>query len=154
MKIRIEVLEDLGEDEVVIRCKSIDDTVRRIQHAVQTQAAIRPAIAFFKEEQEFYFPLDEVLFFETENELVYAHTANDAYRIKHRLYELEELLPRYFVRAAKATIVNTLQIYSITRDITASSKVCFKNTHKQIYASRHYYKLLRERLNEREMYEK
>lgn len=154
MKIHIEVADNLEENEVVIRCKSIDATVRKIHEFVQREASRSPAFVFYKENQEFYFPLDEVLFFETEGEQVYAHTAKDAYRIKYRLYELEELLPRNFIRAAKATIVNTSQIYSVTRNLTASSLVHFSGTHKQIYASRHYYNQLRERLNERNYYEK
>ncbi|MDL2325417.1 LytTR family transcriptional regulator, partial [Ruminococcaceae bacterium OttesenSCG-928-A16] len=112
------------------------------------------ALVFYKQNQEFYFPLEEVLFFETEGEQVYAHTVGDAYRIKYRLYELEELLPRNFIRVAKSTIVNTAQVYSVTRNLTASSLVHFNGTHKQIYASRHYYKMLREKLNERNNYEK
>jgi DNA-binding LytR/AlgR family response regulator len=81
---------------------------------------------------------------------VFAHTAGDAFKVKHRLYELEEILPRVFVRVAKGTIVNTKQIYAINRNLTASSRISFPNTHKHIYVSRHYYKTLREKLGSRE----
>lgn len=154
MKIRIELVPDLQEDEVLIRCGRVDDTVQKIQQYILEQSSLASKITFYKQNQEFYFPLDDILFFETEGENVYAHTVNDAYRIKYRLYELEEILPRYFARAAKSTIVNIMQVYSITRNLTASSLVQFINSHKQVYVSRYYYQELRRRLNERSTYEK
>lgn len=149
MKIRIELVNDLPEDEVIIRCGRVDDTIQKIHQLILEQSLRGTKFTFYKENQEFYFPLDNILFFETEGEYIYAHTAGDAYRIKYRLYELEELLPRNFVRAAKSTIVNVRQIYSITRNITASSLIQFINSHKKVYVSRYYYSELRQRMNER-----
>jgi len=146
LKIRIELIENLTEDEVVIRCGQVDHTIQKIHKYLLEQSLLSTKITFYKQNQEFYFPLEDILFFETEGEHIYAHTVDDAYRIKYRLYELEEILPRYFVRAAKATIVNILQMHSIKRNITASSLVQFLNSHKQVYVSRHYYSELRQRL--------
>ena len=154
MKIRIELVNDLAEDEVLIRCGRVDDTIQKIQQYILEQSSLSSKITFYKQNREFYFPLDDILFFETEGENIYAHTVDDAYRIKYRLYELEEMLPRQFVRAAKSTIVNVMQVYSITRNLTASSLIQFINSHKQVYVSRYYYRELRQRLNERSTYEK
>lgn len=154
MKIRIEVTDDLTEDEVLIRCGRVDETIQKIHRYILEQSRSNLKITFFKQNQEFYFPVEEVLFFETDGEHVYAHTAADSYRIRYRLYELEEDLPPSFVRAAKSTIVNIKHVYSIARNITSSSLVQFINSHKQVYVSRHYYKQLRQCLNERSRYEK
>ncbi len=154
MKIMIELVNDLAEDEVLIRCGRVDDTIQKIHKYILEQSSLNTKITFYKQNQEFYFPLDDVLFFETEGEYIYAHTVNDAYRIKYRLYELEEILPRNFVRAAKSTIINIMQVYSITRNLTASSLIQFINSHKKVYVSRYYYQELRQRLNERSTYEK
>lgn len=149
MKIHIEVVGDLLEDEVIIRCGRVDETISKIQQFIVEQARAARKITFFKQNQEFYFPLENVLFFETEGEHIYAHTSNDAYRIKYRLYELEELLPTDFTRVSKSTIVNIRKIYSITRNLTASSLVKFAGSHKQVYVSRFYFNDLRQRLNPR-----
>ena len=154
MKIKIEIVNDLSEDEVLIRCGRVDENVQKIQEYILSQNESQSKIIFYKQNQEFYFPIDEILFFETEDEHIYAHTANDAYLIKYRMYELEEILPKNFVRAAKSAIVNINQIHSITRNITASSLIQFINSHKQVYVSRYYYKELRQRLSERSHYEK
>ena len=147
MKIHIEIVGDLTEDEVTIRCGRVDDTIQKIHQYILEQNQSPVKLTFYKNNQEFYFPLTEVLFFETEGERIYAHTTDDAFRIKYRLYELEELLPKNFVRASKSAIVNTRKIYSVTKNLTASSLITFAGSHKKVYVSRYYYNDLRLRLN-------
>jgi DNA-binding LytR/AlgR family response regulator len=153
MKVRVELTDGTEEDEVVIRCGRVDETVRKLCRYVAEQTVPELGLTFYKRNREYYFPLDSVLFFETEGESVYAHTIDDAYLIKHRLYELEQMLPRDFVRVSKSTIVNVRKIYSVTRDLSSSSLIQFQGSHKQIYASRHYYRELRQRLQERSRHE-
>lgn len=149
MKIRIEVEDGRQESEVVIKCARVDDSIQKIHQYILDQAAGVVAIAFFKQDREYYFPVSEILFFETEGDLVYAHTAQDSYRIKHRLYELEDLLPGQFMRAAKSLILNTDKIHSITRNMASASLVEFPGTHKKVYVSRRYFTQVKERLEER-----
>lgn len=149
LKIKIEIDPALTENEVVIRCASVDDSVHKLHQFALQQASGVPKIVFYKGGQEFYFSPDRILFFETEGEAVHAHTEQDSFLIKHRLYELEELLPRHFLRVSKSCIANVAKIYSIQRDLTASSRISFAGTHKQIYASRRYYAALKNRIQER-----
>jgi len=147
VKLRIEVSDGLPEDEVIIRCGRVDDAVQKLQAYILGLSA--PKLTLYKGAEEFFLPPEEILFFETGGEQVYAHTANDAFKVRLRLYELEAMLPRVFVRAAKGTIVNTARIYAISRDLTASSQVKFAGTHKHVYVSRRYYGALKEKMNER-----
>lgn len=103
----------------------------------------------YKGNVEYYISLDNILFFETMDNCISAHTVNNVYETTYRLYELEELLPGYFMRVSKSTILNLNHIYSISRNLTASSEVQFNNTHKQVYVSRYYYKSLKCRLEEK-----
>jgi len=147
VKLRIEVSDGLPEDEVLIRCGRVDETVQKLQAYILGLSA--PKLTLYKGQQEFYLPLQEILFFETDGEQVYAHTKDDAFRVRRRLYELEEILPHTFVRAAKGLIVNTAHIYAIHRNLAASSQIRFPGTHKQVYVSRHYYSALKNIMNER-----
>jgi len=147
VKLRIELTDGSGEDEVVIRCGRVDGNVQKLQEFILSMTS--PQMTFYKGSQEYFLPLEEILFFETEGEQVFAHTAGEAYKVKYRLYELEEMLPRIFTRAAKGTIVNTKHIYAIARNLTSSSKISFSGTHKHIYVSRYYYKSLKEKMSGR-----
>lgn len=153
MKVRIELVDGLPEDEVVIRCAGLSEEVAELEKTLRRKAGQNRQMVFYKEGQEYYFSPAEVLFFETENEVVYAHTQREAYQCRHRLYELEELLPKAFVRVSKSTIVNTGKIYSIKRDLTGANQVQFEGTHKSIYASRRFYAALKQRMRERSEYE-
>ena len=145
MKVIYEVDPALPEDEVIIRCRSMDGAAERVGRFASSQGA-NTAIVFYQDEDEYFFPVDEVLFFDTQGDVVYAHTPAETFRTRHRLYELELLLPGSFVRVAKSAIVNCRKIYSIKRDLTGSQRIGFAGTHKHIFASRRYAAALKQRM--------
>ena len=149
MKIRIEVNNKIKENEVIIRCSELSEDVKNIQIMLDDMLSHKKDITFYRDVTEYYLSLEEILFFETEENGICAHTINNIYNVKYKLYELEEFLPGHFMRVSKSTILNTNHIYSITRSISSSSKVEFQNTHKQVFVSRYYYKPLNIKLLER-----
>ncbi len=151
MKIKIEIDENLIEDEVVIHCASISEEVTKVQKAISEVVNASQKLVFYKDATEYYLELDEILFFETDENGISAHTRKDVYQTKYKLYELEDLLPGFFMRVSKSTILNTRHIYSINRNLTASSVVAFAGTHKQVYVSRYYYKPLISKLEEKRL---
>ena len=151
MKIKIEIDESLSEDEVLIRCRGLTEQVTEIQKAVSEVVNTSQRFVFYRGKTEYYLALDEILFFETDGDGINAHTRDNIYQTKYKLYELEDLLPGCFMRISKSSIVNTNHIYSISRNLTASSVVAFAGTHKQVYVSRYYYKPLVNKLEEKRM---
>lgn len=149
MKVTIEIDENLSEECVVIKCKELSERIMKMQQILNEQANSDMTILLRKDDKEYYMPLDKILFFETENKIIRAHTKDEMYETDYKLYELEELLPAYFMRISKSAIVNVNPIYSITRNITSSSIIEFEDTHKKVYVSRNYYKVLVERLAEK-----
>ena len=153
MNIRIEISENITDDEIIIRCAQVTNQIQKIQQLISEASADMPKITFYKDSEEYFFPLKNILFFETGDNTVYAHTRSDTYRIRLKLYELEDILPHSFVRISKSTIVNIGHIMMVNRNLTSSSLIEFYKSHKQVYVSRRYYKTLSQRLNERSSYE-
>jgi DNA-binding LytR/AlgR family response regulator len=149
MKIRIDVDNKIDENEVIIRCSELSEEVKNIQVMLYDMLLQKKIITFYKGDTEYYLSLEEILFFETEENGIGAHTIDNIYSVKYKLYELEEFLPGYFMRVSKSTILNTKHIYSITHSISSSSMVEFQKTHKQVYVSRYYYKPLKIKLLEK-----
>lgn len=149
MKIRIIVNPDLTENEVTIQCNKVDTQIAKIQSAISAICASNEQLVFYKGDTEYYLSLDKILFFETSDNQLFAHTKKEMYQTKYRLYELETLLPDNFLRVSKSTILNVNHIFSITRNLTASSEVQFEGTHKMVYVSRNYYKQLKVKLEEK-----
>ena len=150
MKIRIEMDDAFNEEEVIIRCRGITPEVMALQQAITELSKGTGQMTFYKGETEYYLPMESILFFETDDGNVNAHTVDNIYQTKHKLYELEELLPGYFMRVSKSSILNTKHIYSMTKDIS-TCVVQFQQTHKQVFVSRYYYKPLKEKLEEKRM---
>lgn len=149
MKIRIEVDNKIEENEVIIKCSELSEEVKDVQVFLNDMLSHKKRITFYRGDTEYYLSLEEILFFETKENGICAHTIDSIYDVKYKLYELEEFLPGCFMRVSKSAIINTNHIYSITRSISSSSKVEFQNTHKQIYVSRYYYKPLKIKLLEK-----
>ena len=148
LKIRIEMFEGVQE-EVVIRCREITPEIIRLQQLLSGNSDRSNQFLVYKGDTEYYLNVNDIIFFETEGNAVMAHTKNDMYETRRKLYELEELLGGRFQRISKSAIVNVDKVYSIKRNVTSSSAIEFQGTHKQIYVSRAYYKVSREKLEEK-----
>lgn len=143
MKIKIIQNSDLEED-VVIQYReltpSIEAAILRLK-VIEIDAQERGV--------DVKVPIDNVLFFESEDDKVIAHTASKYYITKYKLYELENILPSYFIRTSKSTIVNTLDVSSVERNLGSSANLSFFNSNKIAYVSRLYSGTLKKKLEER-----
>lgn len=148
MKVRIEIDDQLTENEIVIKAPSYDLEVQNLYRIIQRQTEQTQSLVFYKDNSEFYLDFDSILFFETDDRQVHAHTTDDDYQIHFRLYELENKLPDQFIRISKSAIINLNNIFSLTRSVSGTL-VKFQNSHKQVYVSRRYYKQLKDRLQRR-----
>lgn len=147
MKIRVDIDNKLESDEIIIKCKEKTDLVNKLEQFAKSLDYVN--LVFYKKGQEYYLDLNEVIFFETYDNGISAHTINDIYYVKYKLYELEKILPNKYVRISKSTIVNISHIYSLNRNIATSSVIEFNKTYKKVFVSRFYIKNLKQKLKER-----
>ncbi len=151
MKIRVEIDEELAENELILRCNALTEDVIAIQKKLSDAVNQRQQIAVNKGETEYYLTLDEILFFETADCQLAVHTADQLFLAKYKLYELENMLPRNFMRVSKSTIININKIRAIQKNLTGASKVEFTNSRKMTFISRNYYKALEIKLEEKRL---
>lgn len=151
MKVKIEIEEGLAEEEVVIRCPGLNDSVIALQNYITKQGSGKRCLSLKSGETEFFVPMEEIYFFETQGREIRAHTADRIFSCGYKLYELEELLPGSFMRISKSTIANLDFVYSITRNLTASSVMEFTGTRKKVLLSRAYFKAVTERVKARKL---
>ena len=147
MKIRIEICED-GEEELILRAHVRDERIRRIEDALEGIVKSSRDITLYSSGTEYYIPLADILFFESSEGRVYAHTKDNTFGAPHKLFELEDILPSSFVRISKSVIVNVRAISSITRELVGNGTVAFAGCLKKTYFSRSYYKILRDKIDE------
>jgi len=153
MRVRLEKISDGQSEEVVIYCRKITPEVEAVVSLLNREDRSNLMPSFFKGDQQVYLSLREILFFETDAERVFAHTSDNAYEVRLRLFELEAMLPEYFVRASKAAIVSVLHVFSIQKGLTRVNQISFRQSHKEVYGSRFYSNELFRKMNERYRYE-
>ena len=151
MKIRIEIDDNLTEEEIVIRCRTLNEDVLSIQKNISEAINTRMQLNVIKGDAEYYITLEEILFFETDGSMVAVHTKGQIYETKLRLYELEEMLPGMFMRVSKSTILNTTKIRAIHKNITRASEVEFIGSNKLAFVSRNYFKPLMSKIEEKRL---
>lgn len=148
MKLRIEVDKSMPE-EIVIRCSSITDDIKLLQDVISNVIDKDAQLVLNKDNLEYYINRNDILFFETDSGKTAAHTYKNMYYSNYKLYELEQLLPRSFVRISKSCIINTAKVSAVNKNLAGASEVRFLKTHKKVFVSRMYYKIFKERLDER-----
>lgn len=141
--------ENLDKDEYVITHNGDSQTISKLYDFLLNQSKQTTALNLYKDEIEYYININELIFFETSDNEVYAHTQNQALLSKYKLYELEELMPDNFVRVSKSCIANVNYIYSISRSLSAARLIKFNSTRKEVYVSRMYYPYLKVHLEKR-----
>lgn len=151
MKIRMEMKEELLEDEIIIHCRELTDEIVHLQKLLAEAIHGRMQLQVEKGETSYFLELKEILFLESSEARVAVHTKDQIYETRQRLYELEEVLPGSFVRVSKSTILNVNGIRSIRKNITGASEVEFVGTNKKTFVSRNYFKPLMSKMEEKRL---
>lgn len=148
MKFRIEVDENLADDEIVLRCRNLDEDMLELQRQLTGITKASGALEVYRGEADYYLKFSEIIFLETDGGIVVVHTKDQIFQTKQKLYELEEQLPLSFFRVSKSTILNTREIRCIHKNITGASEIEFSGSSKRTYVSRNYYKPLMEKMRQ------
>ena len=81
LRVRIEIDSNIEEDEVIIKCKELTKSIQKIEETIQQENQIIN-FTFYKDNIEYYIPLNTILFFETSENEINAHTSNVIYKVK------------------------------------------------------------------------
>lgn len=150
MKIRLDISSEYREKEIIIRANKKDEEVTEILRNLQEIDTKLHNINGYLDNTVYSLSTRDILFFETNDRNVYAHTKDNAFLIHYRLYELEENLPDNFLRVSKSSILNVDEVKSLTQSVMGNL-IQFRDSYKQIYVSRRFLKKLKLKLNQRKV---
>ena len=83
--------------------------------------------------------------FTVEEDKIYAYVGSKRYRIKQRLYQIEEQMPHYFIRIHQSCLANLRQVARFEAAYSGTLRVVFKNGDVD-YVSRRNVRRVKERL--------
>ena len=143
MKITVLEKKPGEEDEIIIKCDYLTDNIAKL---INQFKGGKTKMNFYKKEKIVLVEQDEVLYFESVEDKVFAYTADDVFETRTKLYLLENELPATsFFRANKAVIVNLDKIDSLSPAFGGRFEAVLQNGYRVII-SRNYVNSLKELL--------
>ena len=137
MKITILDKKAGEEDEIIVKCDCLDDSVMRLLNQFKLNGA-KQKLALYDNSKIVLLEPADILYFESVDDKVFAYTKNSVYECRSKLYQLEDELNKTdFFRASKAQIVNVNKIKSITPAFNGRFEAILENDYK-IIISRSY----------------
>ena len=144
MKITIETPKPGEEDEIILRCASVDD---RLLKLIQSFRSEKDTLTGYVDDRIQKLALGDIFYFEAVDNKVYAYTAKQVYEVHKKLYEIgEEYANTDFLRISKAIVVNVSKITYIRPMLNGRFEAKLKNDEKVII-SRQYVPALKEKLD-------
>ena len=136
------ILDKTREEEIVIYAHQKNEMIFEIERMAQEKPL--QMTGFLNEEIVRLEPQD-IYCFTVEGGRLYAIGENQKYLIKARLYNIEEILDKNFIKINQSSIANVKKIQKFDASISGTLKVIFKNGHTD-YVSRRNIKNVKERL--------
>ncbi len=143
MKVTILEPKPDEEDEIIIKCANLDENLLELIRDLKQGSS---KLNVYRNSEIFRIEPEQVYYFESVDQKVFAYCRTDVFEIKSKLYELEEELPKQdFIRAAKSIILNLNKIKSLTPAFGGRFEALLKNGEKVII-SRQYVSVLKKKL--------
>ena len=141
MKVRI-VVDPTREEEVVVFTHERTPLVDEIERLVSDKPL---ELLGIHDDETVVLEYVKVTRFTVENGKTYAYTEGKCYRVKQRLYQIEEQAPDCFVRIHQSCLANLREIARFEASYSGTLRVVFKNGDVD-YVSRRNVRQVKERL--------
>ena len=135
MKITIQDRPEGEEDEIIVRCRHLNDRMLQMIYALKEG---QEKITVCRDGRFFQVHPKDIYYFETVDNKVFAYLDKDVYECRLKLYELERRFAETdFFRATKSTIINLSKVKNFSPAFNGRFDLLLKNGEKLI-VSRQY----------------
>ena len=135
MKVEIKLQPDLKAPFAVIYTEEVTDEVQRAVHLLAEERA--DLISAAEEEKIVMLHPEDIYLIRAESDKTILYTAKRQYRSNRRLYELERLLGKNFMRISKGVIINLQLLDYVAPSLGGVMVLVMKNGQRD-YISRKY----------------
>ena len=147
MKIRVNENPKIEETEVIINCKQIDQSINEIKTSLDY---LNKIITVKIDGRNYTLSLNEIYYFESVDNKVFAYSKDKVYEASLKLYELEDIYKNTpLIRINKNTVLNTRKIRSFKSSLNGRMEAVLKNK-EIVIISRKYVPILKSVLGGRE----
>lgn len=143
MKITITEPGEGEEDEIIVRCRHMDQQLLKLIYAIKAGCE---RITALQDGDYFQVAPDEIYYFEAVDSKVFLYLEKEVYETKLKLYELEEIFRNTdFFRASKSCIVNLSKVKRLSPAFNGRFEALMRNG-ERVIISRQYVPVLKQKL--------
>lgn len=141
----IEVIIDnkYSNPKVTIYTDKMSDEISSVINIIKNENNSK--IYGFLDNELYFINFKDVFLLYSENGKVYAKTSKNSYLLKFRLYQLEEMLDKNFIRISNSEIINIKKVKNLDFAMIGTIKINFING-TYTYASRRFIKKIKDYL--------
>lgn len=140
------IIEDIGsgeEEQLILRCRELDDSLVKLINRLKTGDM---RLTAQKDGKWFRMEPKEIYYIESVDNKVFFYSGTNCYESRQKLYELESLLgDSDFFRISKSAIVNLTKIKSLAPAFNGRLEAMLQNG-ERVIISRQYVVRLKEAL--------
>lgn len=135
MKITIETPQQDEEEEIIIRCRTLDEELLELIYAIK---AGKGTLTVYSGQGILILPVKDIYYFESVDNRVFAYCAKEVYEVRKKLYELEEeLVSQDFLRISKSSIIHLSKISYLRPLFNGRFEAVLKNGEKMLISRRY-----------------
>lgn len=138
------IIDKTKDEEVVATVHQPSALTEKLEALVQQYSAV-DRVAAYTEDDMLLLPFGQIECITVLDGKTYAiDTKGTRYRLKQRLYELEAILPSYFIRINKSAIANENRLERFTASFSGAVDAIFRCGYKE-YVSRRCFAAIKRR---------
>lgn len=151
IKINTNISNEFEKVLITINAPELSDEIQNLIQYISTINTIPNQIVATKNNEIYFVDLEKIICFFSQDKSNYVRTKKDTYKMKYKLYELEELLKqKEFIRISNSCIINVKQVECFDTSILGTILVKLKDNTQEKVSKRNVsqiMKFLRERGN-------
>lgn len=143
MKITIQDIAPGEEEEIIVRCRDLDDALLRMIRELKVR---RGKFTVTENDKIRQIDADNIYYFEAVDNKVFLYLEQDVFEVRYKLYEIEKkYADTVFFRASKSVIINLARVKQFAPDFGGRFEAQMMNG-ERLKISRQYVPALKKRL--------
>lgn len=151
IKINTNISSEFEETSITINAPELSEEIQNLIQYISNINTIPSQIVASKNNKIYFIDLEKVICFFSKDKYNYVRIKEGTYKIKYKLYELEEILKQKdFIRISNSCIININQVECFDTSILGTVLVKLKDNTQETVSKRNVapiMKLLKERGN-------
>ena len=143
MNIDVIIDDKYNNSKIVIYTDKMSDEISHIIDMLKSEN--NSQLYGFIQDKLYFLDSQNIFLIYSENGKIFAKTDDNIYQLKYRLYQLEELLDRNFIRISNSEIINMQKVKNLDFSMLGTIKINFING-TYTFASRRFIKKIKEYL--------